>query len=199
MLTIDSSGHVIDSRVTVKIFPHIERNSMTSINGIVVHQTNAPTAQSTFNSYMQAKANGAHFLIDKDGKIYQTASVNKRTNHVGLLRSRCASVYACTPCKPITPFNAKLESRIEHGKSYPDRFPSNSDSIGIELVGASFSKPLPKNPGNREYYPVTQDQNDSLKWLVQELKLTFGMNGLEVFRHPEISFKTESEASTARW
>lgn len=28
-----------------------------------------------FNSYQTAKANGAHFLIARDGKIYQTASL----------------------------------------------------------------------------------------------------------------------------
>src|SRR5690606_8060251 len=46
------------------------------VNGIVVHQTGGSTAQSTFNSYRNSTT-GAHFLVEKDGKIYQTASLHK--------------------------------------------------------------------------------------------------------------------------
>jgi N-acetyl-anhydromuramyl-L-alanine amidase AmpD len=57
---------------------------MTHVQGIIVHQTGSPTARSTLNGYGVARANGAHFLIDKDGTIYQTASVLKQTAHVGM-------------------------------------------------------------------------------------------------------------------
>lgn len=48
---------------------------MTHVYGIVVHQTGAATAKSTLASYRNPGANGAHFLIDKNGHIYQTGSV----------------------------------------------------------------------------------------------------------------------------
>src|SRR5579863_5576647 len=89
MLFVSKNGHVDAERVIVKIFPAIERGPMNVVNGIVVHQTDAPTAQSTFESYKNKGANGAHFLIDKDGVIYQTASLRQRTYHVGRVKSRC--------------------------------------------------------------------------------------------------------------
>ncbi|WP_275957694.1 N-acetylmuramoyl-L-alanine amidase [Rosenbergiella gaditana] len=77
MLFVDKNGLVDAERIIVKRFSTIERGKLDKVNGIIVHQTNSPTAQSTFNSYNQTSANGAHFLIDKDGKIYQTASLLK--------------------------------------------------------------------------------------------------------------------------
>jgi len=192
MLTIDSSGHVIDSKVTVKIFSHIERGDMLVVNGIIIHQTNASTAQSTFNSYMNAQANGAHFLIDKDGKIFQTDSLNKRTNHVGRLKSRCI---AEQKCKPVN-MSYKREHATEMAKTAPDRYPSNEDSIGIELVGQSFANPA---GGENIYEDVTDDQNNSLKWLVAELQVTLKMSVTEVFRHPVVARKNVTEARSAVW
>jgi N-acetyl-anhydromuramyl-L-alanine amidase AmpD len=73
--------------------PEIERGRRTSaITGIVVHQTDADTSASSLNSYKRPKANGAHFLIDTDGTIYQTAAIYQRTNHVGPLKARCLAV-----------------------------------------------------------------------------------------------------------
>lgn len=201
MLTIDSNGHVIHTRITVKIFPHIERDAMTTINGIIVHQTDASSSQSTFNSYMLANANGAHFLIDKDGTIYQTASIYKRANHVGKIKARCVLENRCSPAdvKALKIYSPKAENEREQEKEYPDRFPTNSDSIGIELVGRSFADPKPGNAANRTYETVTGEQNDSLKWLIAELSVTLGIALTEVFRHPVVSRKNLTEAATATW
>lgn len=201
MLTIDTSGRVISSCVTVRIFPNIERGAMTSINGMVVHQTSASQAQSTFNSYMLSRANGAHFLIDKDGTIFQTASIYKRANHVGKIKARCVIESRCSPTDThaLRVFNPTAENDREQLKAHPDRFPTNSDSVGIELVGASFADPQPGNPNNRTYESVTDEQNRSLKWLVGELSTTLGLSLTEVFRHPVVSRKTPSEAATAVW
>jgi len=68
-LYITKAGHVYADRIKVKIFSSIERGDLNQVNGIVVHQTNSPTASATFNSYANTGANGAHFLIDKDGTI----------------------------------------------------------------------------------------------------------------------------------
>lgn len=79
-------------------------------------------------------------------------------------------------------------------KSWPDRYPWNSDSIGIELVGLAVG---PKD--NKVYEQVTAEQNTSLRWLISELSLTLSVSTSEVFRHPDVSYKTPSEAKTASW
>ena len=146
-LNIDDKGHVQHERVLLKtaagretISPKIERMEMPKVNGLIIHQTQSPSVNSTLNSYAQDKANGAHFLIDKDGTIYQTASLKRKTNHVGRLRSRCAQEKSCSPqeMKLNQKHDPKGESLRESKKPAGDRFPSNSDSIGIELVGMAY-------------------------------------------------------------
>ena len=137
MLFISKQGHVDAERVKVRIFPAIERGSLERVNGIIVHQTNGSTANSTFSSYQETGANGAHFLIDKDGTIYQTASLHKITNHVGKLRSRCLEKKTCPPVEieKVSRMKTTDRSRHEIKKAWPDRYPWNVDSIGIEIVG----------------------------------------------------------------
>lgn len=94
---MDEQGYIFDDRIERKIFKTIERDNLDRVNGIVVHQTHSPTVQSTFNSYNHKNATGAHFLIDKDGKVYQTASIIKKTYHVGILKSRCILRRICKP------------------------------------------------------------------------------------------------------
>ena len=117
----------------------------------MIHQTGAATAEQTFNSY-RAGGCGAHFLIDKAGKIYQTARLNRKAYHVGRIKSRCYATKACTKAQlqAVTKIlfqKDKLYSEIvkevhhfERSKPYPDRFPLNSDSLGIEIVGAYRSE-----------------------------------------------------------
>ncbi|MGO4411670.1 N-acetylmuramoyl-L-alanine amidase [Cupriavidus sp. KB_39] len=196
MLFITKQGHVDAERVRVKIFPKIERGPMDTVNGIVVHQTSAPESSHTFNSYGDVAANGAHFLIDKDGIIYQTASLRRVTNHVGPLRSRCILTKQCSPIEldKISKLGTGALHRHEVKKKWPNRFPSNHDSIGIELVGMAIG------PKNKEVYEdVTAAQNSSLDWLISELMDTFAVAAREVYRHPDISYKNLTEARTAKW
>jgi N-acetyl-anhydromuramyl-L-alanine amidase AmpD len=79
MLTVSAQGWVMDPRVRLAIAANIERGPMAHVGCIVVHQTDGATAESAFNSYKRPAALGAHFLIDKDGTIYQTASLFKQT------------------------------------------------------------------------------------------------------------------------
>lgn len=95
---IDTDGMIIHARVRNARSPAIERGRRTStITGIVVNQTDADTSASSLNSYTRPKANGAHFLIDIDGTIYQTAAIYQRTNHVGPLKARCLVTGKCSP------------------------------------------------------------------------------------------------------
>lgn len=201
MLVLNSAGHVIDARIRLAIAPHIERGAMARVAGIIVHQTGGADAHSTFNSYLSSSPNGAHFLIDKDGTVHQTASLFKVTHHVGRLKARCVLEKRCTPTElaAYRRFHPQRMHGAESKKSTPDRFPSNQDSIGIELVGEA----LPRGNGIPEdkkvYEAVTSAQNDSLAWLVRELSITLKIGITEVFTHPQVSWKNPSEASTAKW
>lgn len=101
---------------------------------------------------------------------------------------------------------------MEMTKSVPVRYPSNIDSIGIEIVGIASLPPDVKMPaglskaqqdaflGEKSVYePITTAQNLSLRWLVDELVSTLHLNSSEVHRHPDVSRKNATEASTALW
>jgi len=199
MLYISKQGHIDASRVTVRIFPLIEHDAMDVVRGIVVHQTGAPTIESTFSSYKEPSAHGAHFLVDLDGKIYQTASLRRTTYHVGKMKSRCIEKRTCSAVELKNVLQLQRQSstalhRHEAAKAWPERFPNNKDSIGIELVGYYSGE-----HGKEVYNPVTDAQMASLKWLIRELEETLSVSHQEIFRHPEIARKNTSEASSAEW
>lgn len=203
---IDEDGYIYDDRIERKIFKTIERGDLGRVNGIIVHQTASPSAQSTFNSYRNKSANGAHFLIDKDGKVYQTASLFKMTWHVGLMQSKCFLQKVCQPTETRllalhTKSYWKREisqeiSDIERGKDFPERFPNNTDSIGIEIVGVAVQV---KGKSEPVYETINDKQNESLKWLVTELSAKLSVTMTEVHRHPDVGRKNKTEASTAKW
>lgn len=197
MLTFDSFGNAMDARIKVVNFP-IGHGDLRSITGIIVHQTDSPTAEATFNAY-KSGGNGAHFLIDKDGTVYQTLPIKKKAHHVGWLKSRCLAEHTCNPAE-LAALKGKRPGReigqIELQKTSPRRYPSNNDSIGIEIVGQATSK-----AGHKEkvFESLTDRQQESLKWLVEELLGTLKVSVNEVFRHPAVSWKNETEAASARW
>lgn len=80
----------------------------------------------------------------------------------------------------------------------PSRYPSNADSLGIELVGKAVV-PAHDPTAKPTYEAVTAEQNASLKWLIDELRDTLKVPLSVVFRHPVVSRKNETEASTAQW
>jgi hypothetical protein len=96
-----------------------------------LNQTDSATEQATFSSYAAGGQNGAHFLIAKDGTIYQTASLKRRCYHVGrLIKSRCLTIGAAS-CADAA--YAKLSAmgwvarinlidRTERQKAYPARY-----------------------------------------------------------------------------
>jgi N-acetyl-anhydromuramyl-L-alanine amidase AmpD len=196
-LSIDKNGMVEHERILDSRQPTIERAPMKPVKGIVVHQTDSPTVNLTLNSYARKDAKGgAHFLIDKDGTIHQTASLNKQAPHVGKLQSRCAAEQKC----PKPKFDPPKTHNTEKIKAVPDRYPSNEDSIGIELVGQAF--PLGEEARKKKepkFELVTKAQNESLRWLVGELRQTYKIPESEVFQHPIVSYKNPTEASTAEW
>jgi N-acetyl-anhydromuramyl-L-alanine amidase AmpD len=197
------NGKLISSEVTDKVTSPIEKGALQKVDAIIVHQTGGTSAESTLSSYKDG-AEGAHFLIDTDGTIYQTARVNQKCWHIGKIRSRCYQLKTCT-ADELTDIKgilfAKNESysvRVkklhdhESDKPYPERYPTNEDSIGIELVGGTDSK-------TGDYDAVTKAQNASLTWLISTLEPLFNLSESDIYRHPEVSYKQSSEASSAKW
>jgi N-acetyl-anhydromuramyl-L-alanine amidase AmpD len=208
---IDRDGMVQHPRVINKRSPAIERNTLKTIQGIIVHQTGSSSAASTFGSYKKAGANGAHFLIDKDGTIYQTASLFKTTAHVYPIKARCIAEITCKPTIYKSFSNAEVH-RLEMKKSIPARYPSNQDSVGIEIVASASLPPNFKVPINSAsqtpdqllgefgvYEQPSASQNVSLKFLIDELVDSFKVTRSEIFRHPVVSFKNPTEAAGAKW
>jgi len=199
MSTINKEGILIDSKINLRRFQSIEHGVLSAVHAIVVHQTDSPTAQHTFNGY-KAGSNGAHFLIDKNGLIYQTASMHKRCYHVGrLIKSRCLTINknSCNSASMAKMLAMSWTNQIkalnahERAKTYPHRYPVNSDSIGIELVGKHIDK--------KTYEAITAQQNMSLQYLISELYNHFSLTSKDIYKHPEVSYKNPGEASTAVW
>lgn len=199
MSKVDKNGMFVDKKVILKRFNGIEHGVLKSIHAIVVHQTDTTTANSVFNGY-SVGGNGAHFLIDKNGQIYQTASLHKRCYHIGrLIKSKCLAINkkTCNSAKMAKIRAMSWANQIkaidanERAKSYPDRYPVNSDSVGIELVG--------RHVDDKVYENLTAQQNASLQWLVSELYIQFSLSSKDVYKHPQVSYKNPGEASSAVW
>ena len=68
-------GIVADEKVELKTYSSIEHDNIKKISSIVLHRTDSTSANGTLSAYTNGKKSGAHFLIDKSGPIYQTASM----------------------------------------------------------------------------------------------------------------------------
>ncbi|AFU43756.1 N-acetylmuramyl-L-alanine amidase, negative regulator of AmpC, AmpD [Acidovorax sp. KKS102] len=199
MLKVSPEGIISDGRIIVRRFLNLEHGPLSSVVALVLHQTDSSTAQQTFNSYAK-NPHGAHFLIDKNGQVYQTASLLMRCQHVGRhIRSRCLEIdkpscdsVAMARIQAMSWSNhVKALDAHERAKTYPQRYPINGDSIGIEIVGRSIDA--------KTYESVTSEQNNSLQWLTGELYAHFSISLQDVYRHPAVSYKNPGEAATAVW
>ena len=200
-MTKVKDGKLVDKTIDVKTYASIEHGNINKITAIVLHRTDSSNASSTIQAYANGKKSGAHFLIDKVGKIYQTADMRKICWHVGILLPRCQIEKNCNPkeLKTITALihekgfsfgrRARNLSRHEAGKKYPLRYPSNSDSIGIEVVGAFW-------PSQKSFDKPTQQQLKSLKFLVKIIAKEYKLNiNYSVYAHGEIARKEVSEGN----
>jgi hypothetical protein len=116
------------------------------------------------------------------------------SSHVGKLKSRCVVTRTCSASefRTISRMHIRDLARHEDAKPWPQRYPSNHDAIGIELVGRFIAS-------QGRYETVTVAQNASLQWLIHTLAIGLGVPLHEVFRHPELSYKEPTEAETAAW
>lgn len=199
MLTV-TDGKIIDGCIVVSLSSKIEHGPLKEVHALVMHQTGGENAQGTLASYKTSQY-GAHFLIDKDGTIYQTARVTQKVFHIGKIRSRCVSLGSCSTTDEMA-IKTILSSKVgyskkvaeinayESKKAYPLRYPTNEDSLGIEVAG-KVVKGVYEDP--------TADQADSVTWLAAELLDLFKLTTADIYRHPQVSYKEESEAQNVKW
>ncbi|WP_187143166.1 peptidoglycan recognition protein family protein [Terriglobus albidus] len=204
MLTLDKQGVVREARVKVQLVPQIAHGPLQNVHAIVVHQTDSPTASGTIAGWRTGnRPDGAHFLIDKDGTTYQCVSLQQKCWHVGKIVSRCLLEKSCsktesawydTATKRLRGhFSTLVQETHQHekDKDYPDRYPVNEDSIGIEMVGNHID--------DKTFETPAAEQQASLRWLVQELEATLHLLNTDVYRHSLISHKNPGEAAGAQW
>lgn len=214
------AGQVLSPRVQHKFIPNIIREPLTQpITGLIIHETGGDDRFGTFNHWAtDPKHNGAHFLIERDGQIFQTVPVDRKANHAGLTKSRClVQVTYCAPFgQEMNQFHkdfAKWKNaggianraglnESEKAKSYRYRYPINSDSLGIELVGASRDPLSGKGAywaADAKYDEFTPEQQEALTWLVGQLRELYGIREDMVLKHNVTGVKAFSEAWSADW
>ncbi len=76
-------GGVINKATNV-----VTKDGLRTVRAIIMHWTGGSTAQSALATWINNNTdsvtkndNGAHFIIDKDGSIWETVPINKRANH----------------------------------------------------------------------------------------------------------------------
>lgn len=120
---------------------------------------------------------------------------------MGVLLPRCQIENSCDP-KELTTITALIHeeglsfgrrarnlSRHEVNKKYPLRYPSNSDSIGIEVVGKFW-------PSDKSFEKPTSEQLKSLKWLVEIIVAEYNLNiRNDVYAHGAIARKEITEGA----
>ncbi|MCF6349699.1 MAG: N-acetylmuramoyl-L-alanine amidase, partial [Flavobacteriaceae bacterium] len=80
-LKLDKDGFFISKKITKNRISKLEKyNWKKKVQYIILHRTVTPNTKSTLNSFK--KGIGTHFLVGKDGKTYQTATLNKTTSHI---------------------------------------------------------------------------------------------------------------------
>lgn len=197
-MLIVNDGVTRNGRIEVDIYTRLEHGPMRDVSGIILHQTSSRTAFTTKLGYaFTSDGNGAHFLIDPKGDIYQTARITQVCYHVGRIKAYCKQVHMCTPrdeevlagiAKKYANNDAERYRQVdawERAKPAALRYPTNYDSIGIEVVGA---------PQGGVYVSPTNAQNASARWLVSELLITLKLDRKRIFAHGLIDpRKFESE------
>ena len=181
-------GYLRDPGIIQRPISALERGPLTGPHAIVLHRTVSTTAESSLVSFERGV--GTHFVIDKDGTVYQTASLDQKTSHVGPIRSRCLAEGTCQADEEakIKNYGPKQGHDHEKKKAYPDRYPMNEDSIGIEVVGMYWEE-------SQQWDAPTPEQQQAIKKLIGTLQDRYSLTDSDVYEHDKISRKTAGEGA----
>lgn len=153
------------------------RNIEQKVHALVLHRTAGSTLTSALNSMVPAQA--AHLYVDTDGGIYQGVSLQCNASHVGRIRPRNENRTPAT----------KEKHYAEIAKDYPERYPFNEDSLGIEVVGTMIEEPI--------WTALTEAQILSTARLTNFIITQFGLvSAIDIYAHEVISSKKEGEGLT---
>lgn len=185
---IDAKGYVQNAAFVFRQIPALEHGPLPDIRAIVLHRTDSSTSASAFRAF--ERGIGTHFVVDKDGTVYQTASLNHKTWHVGKIRSRCEADGSCEPSEAaaLRKMSFSQKHGYEKSKPYPQRYPMNEDSVGIETV-ADY------DPQTSTWDAATAAQAESIRALVYLLKREYGLSESDIYEHDRISYKTAGEGA----
>jgi hypothetical protein len=177
LLKLDATGYLDNS------LKNISKNEVASCNKtpmsakvaiIVLHRTAGGAASGTI-THMTNEGYGAHFVVDFDGKVYHTISLNNQGSHIG---------------------RAQFEATVKAGWG-------NSNSIGIETCGYSYDKDGNKRVGlagdkvkHHHWDAVTDEQAKSVACVVNFLLSYFNLNIADVKNHEDLCSKDPEEGKT---
>lgn len=185
---VDDKGYVQNAGFAFKPISALENGPIDGPKAIVLHRTDSYTVDSALRSFQSGI--GTHFIVAKDGAVTQAASLLNRTAHVGKIKSRAAE--SGSPAGEAALIKgwgwapAKIYNH-EKSKSYPDRYPMNQDSVGIETVA--------KHRGDSGWEAPTAEQSASIATIVRILKDTYGLGEDDIYEHDNISYKTDGEGA----
>ena len=195
---LDEEGYLKKEYITKKKVNDIDKNDVDGFNAIVLHRTDGSSAEGAINSFEKNNL-GTHFLVDKDGTVYQLTTLDKNTTHVGNIKSKSQQEKTMTTAdkteiskiqKEKTSYSdyVKKLNDYENKKNYPDRYPTSLDSVGIEVVG-KYDKVL------KQWELAPQIQLNSVNTLVQDLMKLYSFNSNDIYHHDVISYKTKGEGA----
>lgn len=185
---VDAQGYVQNAGFIFKPISVLEVGTITGPVALVLHRTVSSTSASVFQAFQSGI--GTHFVVDKDGTVYQAASLFKRTQHVGRIRSRCKEERSCAAAERVALKKMSIGATYGHekAKSYPARYPMNEDSVGIETV-ANYDR------ATKTWEAATSSQSASIRLLVGILKDEYGLSDADIYEHDKIAYKTPGEGA----
>lgn len=185
---VDEKGYIQNAGFTLRRVTALEKGAISGPKAIVLHRTDSTGVASPLKSFESGV--GTHFIVDKGGVVYQTASLLKKTSHIGKIRSRCFESNDCSAeeTKRIRSWGWAPTKIHDHEKvkAYPHRYPMNEDSVGIEVVadhnGSAWEAP-------------TAEQSKSIRAIIAILKKEYGITDDDIYEHDKISYKTPGEGA----
>lgn len=196
-MTVDEDGFIMGMNYTKKHQTKLENGKLTKIEAIVLHRTEGGDVISA----MSNTTLGTHFYVASDGTVYQAASLNKKTQHVGSgLYSKEKDETGEGSYENTWPHNER--GKAELNKNYPDRYPTNGESVGIEVAGR-FTKTSGKETSGKykgedkgEWEALTEKQINAVICLCKVLKKQYKLDNDDIFAHDDIKPKTKGEGSS---
>lgn len=198
VIYVDSEGYIRNAKVIVDPIPELNKGDINVINAVVLHRTFSATKESALSSFKSGI--GAHFLIDKNGDIYQTAHLSMYVYHIGYIQARCENEKTCTSTdkEKLDEIKKQKNKKISEKfkeiheyeilKNYPIRYPYNGDAVGIEVVAMYDDK-------TKKWEVPTTKQKKSVNYLVDILRNIYELSEKDVYEHDKIGHKTLGEGA----